>query len=272
MYFVYYNVTLTGFPSAIACGLNKLVTVDGTDIPIGSSKSGGTDGSQSTDGQGGAVVNAPAATPFKPLTQADYACIFHGKNQPFCLPPGTYYKQSGMGFEVKDVDTLTLPPGGWTLSTHWQAAPVPRSPRPPAYVDHTYKVNQDPAKSSPELDTYKSDMSGIDANRDGASTFKITAPNDGPNPVCCLFSEVSFGGNVWCAGVGGGDMLPQWKDQPQSVSCHGGGQVWLYADHYNDKGGVLIKGNVDDLKYEPYGANKGSFSKNVKAMWISPGN
>lgn len=271
-YFSEYNVTLTGLPSAIACGLNHLVTLDSTEVPVEGDKPGGTDGSGSTDGQGGAVVKAPPPAPFKPLAQTGYACIFHGKGHPFCLPPGTYSRQSGLGFEVKDVDSLTLPlSGGWSLSTHWEAIPQPRSPRPAPHVDQTYTVNQDPTKGSNQLESYKTDWQGIDANRDGTSTFHISAPNDGPDPVCCLFTEPSFGGNVWCAGVGGGDILPQWKDKPQSVSCHGGGQIWLYADHYNDAGGVLIRGNVADLKDEPYGTETGSFSKNVKALWVIPG-
>jgi hypothetical protein len=272
-YFESYNVTLTGLPSAIACGLNNLVNLDGTEVPINGDQPGGTDGSQSTDGQGGAVVKAPPPAPFKSLAQTDYACIFHGSDQPFCLPPGTYHKQSGLGFEVNDIDSLTLPlSGGWSLSTHWQAMQDYRSTRPGRQVEHTYSVNQDPTKKSNQLETYKTDWYGINANRDGQSRFHISAPNDGPDPVCCLFTEPSFGGDVWCVGVGGGDILPQWKDKPQSVSCHAGGQVWLYADHYNDEGGVLIRGNVEDLKDEPYGPDKGSFSKNVKAMWVLPGN
>lgn len=37
------------------------------------------------------------------------------------------------------------------------------------------------------------------------------------------------GGNVWCVGIGGGKTLRQWTDVAQSVSCHKGGNVWLYA-------------------------------------------
>ena len=114
-------------------------------------------------------------------------------------------------------------------------------------------------------------MSQLDVDRDGQAIFTIKGPTDGPDPVCCLFSETQFGGNVWCVGVGGGNTLPQWSDVPQSVSCHNGGNVWLYAQSYGDAGGALIQGDVEDLTNEPYGSDKGTFSKNVKALWVLKG-
>ena len=80
-------------------------------------------------------------------------------------------------------------------------------------------------------------MTGVNPNADGESAFTIEAPNGGPNLVCCLFSDVQFRDNVWCVGVGGGDTLPQWKNVAQSISCHAGGNVWLYAEEYGDAGG-----------------------------------
>ncbi len=47
--------------------------------------------------------------------------------------------------------------------------------------------------------------------------------------------------------------------------------MWLYAKEYGDSGGALVKGNMEDLKDEPYGKDKGTFSKNVKALWVSKG-
>lgn len=114
-------------------------------------------------------------------------------------------------------------------------------------------------------------MSAIDTNRDGLATFTIKGPNNGPDPVCCLFSGTQFAGNVWCVGVGGGPTLPQWSDVAQSVSCHNGGNVWLYAQKYVDTGGALVQGNVLDLSNEPYGNSQGKFSQNVKALWVLKG-
>ncbi|KAL9602195.1 MAG: hypothetical protein Q9179_002621 [Wetmoreana sp. 5 TL-2023] len=262
-FFPDYNLTMEGQPSAIACGLTAAINVDGTAIPVEGDANGqkpqtGSDPDQSTDNQGGAFVAPPPRAPFKPLAQTDYLCIIHGSDQPFCLPPGTYRKQSGLGFEIKEVDSLTLPPGGWSLAVHWRwysyAGPI-------GYTDRTYSENQDPTKETEELKNFKRDMDGIDMNENGEATFTVVGPNDGPDPVCCLFTKPSFGGNVWCMGVGGDDVLPQWKDKAQSVSCHNGGQVWLYAKEYGDAGAALIKGNVEDLKNEPYGKDEELFRK-----------
>lgn len=274
-YFPDYMITINGLPSAIACGLTAAINVDGTAVPIVNDQNGqkpqlGSDPGQSTDGQGGATVAPPPPAPFKPLAQTDYACLIHANDAPFCLPPGAYHKQSGLGFEISRVDSLTLPLGGaWSLATHWKQMPQPHEPGQ-RYADRTYKVNQDPKKASRELSTYQDDMKAIDMDVNGEATFTVIGPGDGPDPVCCLFTEAKFGGNVWCVGVGGGDTLPQWKKQAQSVSCHNGGQVWIYAKEYGDAGGALIKGNVEDLADEPFG-DKDSFSKKVVALWVSKG-
>ncbi len=272
-----WNFTMTGAASAIACGLTAAINVTGTAVPVEGDTNGktpeiGADPDQSTDHNqyGGAFVAPPPATPFKPLAQTDYVCIVHGKEQPFCLPPGSYHKQSGLGFEIRNVDSLTLPPDGWSLATHWKHRPQPHE-RTPQYTDRTYADNQDPTKKSDELSNFRSDIKALDNNVDGEATFTIVGPTDGPEPVCCLFTKPSFGGNVWCMSVSKGKVLPQWEDQAQSVSCHNGAQVWLYAKEYGDAGAALIKEDVQDLKDEPYGNNKGTFSKHVKALWVSAG-
>ena len=114
-------------------------------------------------------------------------------------------------------------------------------------------------------------MGAIDNNLDGEASFNVGGPGDGPDPVCCLFTETKFGGNVWCMGVAGGGTLPQWQNKAQSVSCHNGGEAWVYADSYNDKGGAHITGNVDDLASIPYGKDTATFSQNIKALWVCKG-
>ena len=109
----------------------------------------------------------------------------------------------------------------------------------------------------------------IEDNRDGQAKLTVIGPTDGPDPVCSLFTKPSFGGNVWCMGEGVGDVLPQWKDQAESMSCHNGGQMWPYGKGYGDAGTVFIKSNVEDLKDEPYGDGKDTFSKKVRALWVS---
>lgn len=281
-FFPDFGFTLTDLPSAIACGLNAGINVgDGKIIPVDGDNNGkpltpGSDPNQSTDGQGGACVKPPdkATTPFKPLAQTNYLCLIHANDEPFCLPPGTYRKQHGLGFEIKNVDSLTLPgfpePSEWGLKTHWKWENQVHQ-RKTKYDDNEYKVNQDPTKKSDELTTFQNDMKQIDQNESDEATFTVEGPDDGPDPVCCLFSEPKFGGNVWCVDEGGGDTLPQWNNVAQSVSCHAGAQVTLYAKEYGDCGGALIKGDMEDLKNEPFGNQKETFSKNVKALWVAKG-
>ena len=107
------------------------------------------------------------------------------------------------------------------------------------------------------------DKIGIDLNRDGEAISTVNAPHDGPDPVCGLSTEPNSGGNVLYVD---GDIQLTWKDKPQSASCHGRGNVWLYAQEYGDVGAALIEGHVNDLKDEPYGYNKRSFSQIVRAL------
>ena len=175
------------------------------------------------------------------------------------------------------MNALSLPTKpGWSLDVHWENAPQFRSPRPQGHTDANLNANISPRIDKTKSDNFNSLLQGVDINRDGQATIKVNAPDDGPNPVCCLFSEVNFGGDVWCMGQGGGDVLPQWQNVAQSVSCHNGGSVWLYCtvvagtkSAYGDPGGNVVSGDNLDLSKSPYGGGSGSFSKNVKAIWVT---
>ena len=54
----------------------------------------------------------------------------------------------------------------------------------------------------------KDEMTLMAMNESGESTFTVEGRGDGPDPVCCGFSEPNVGGSVWCVGEGGGDTLP----------------------------------------------------------------
>ena len=47
--------------------------------------------------------------------------------------------------------------------------------------------------------------------------------------------------------------------------------AFRYAKEYGDVGGAMIKGDVEDLKDEPYRNWQGSFRQNVKALWVLKG-
>ena len=121
-FFPSYNIAVNGLPSSITCGLNATVQVQGTTVSIGNL----------TDGEG-AYVAPPPATPFAMLSSEAYVCLIHGKDVPFCLPPGSYQEQSGLDFATKSVDTLTIPPGGGSLEMTWEDGSIPRDPRPQGF-------------------------------------------------------------------------------------------------------------------------------------------
>ncbi|KAK4695152.1 hypothetical protein P7C71_g2545, partial [Lecanoromycetidae sp. Uapishka_2] len=278
-----YGFTINGLPSDITCGLTASENVDGTAIPIpGSTPNGqnpetGSNPGQSTNGQSGDFVAPPAPAPFAPITQQDYLCIYKDGGPPFCLPPGTYQKQSGLGFEIKDVNALSLPTApGWSLDVHYEDFPEPHDPRPQGHTDQNTNTNISPSIDKRDSDDFHDLIQGVDVDTGGQAYIKVNAPGDGPIPVCCLFSEVNFGGNVLCLAEGGGDLPTDWQDLTQSVSCHDGGSVWLYCtvvagtnSAYGDPAGNVISGNNEDLSKNPYGGGKASFSQNVKAVWVT---
>ena len=197
-YFEFYNVTTTGLASAIACGVTNSTTLDGVAQELQNN---------TTDPGSLSFAPAPPKVPFKSLDPSGYVCLAHKTDPPFCLPPGSYAKQSGLGFEIKDVDILTLPPGGWALNTTYEDAPEEHQAQDKT-TTATFTGNQ---TSTINSDTYKiflSTMQTLDTNRDNKAVFTITGPTDCPDPVCCLFSAPNFGENVWCMVVGGDDVLP----------------------------------------------------------------
>jgi len=98
------------------------------------------------------------------------------------------------------------------LVTHWEKLSQPHQHRGDQFTDRTYAANQVAAIKSTQYKEFISDISAIDTNLNGAATFTLLGPNDGADPVCCLFTQPKLGGNVWCMSVGGGNALPQWKD------------------------------------------------------------
>ena len=135
--------------------------------------------------------------------------------------------------------------------------------------DNTFGKNVSPkadGKDSKNLHAYMSGISNLQGN--DTCTFTVQAPNDGPDPVCCLFWDVSFKANVICLGQGGGDLPDNWKKVPQSVSCHAGGAIWLYSQNYGNTTGAQIKGNVLDLRDQLLGVGTGSFPQNVASVWV----
>ena len=286
-----YGIKINGLPYAIACGLTASINIDGTAVPIDPGNKNnpqlGSTGDQSTDGQGGSYVAPPPAAPFKPLDPKDYPCFYNSGGSQFCVPAGKYFKQSGMGWEIGDMVRLSLPSDGWYIDTEWQQGEGYGPGRMPKLnyqtIDRSFKSNIDPNTNAPgfsigsavaagasaaQAGSFSEAMKGIANSPDGTGWFRAMAPSDGPDDVCCLFTEANFGGNVLCLGVGGGDLPSMWQNKAKSASCHNGANMWLYAASYGDIGGAVIKGDVTDLASEPYGKDKDTFSERTKAIWV----
>ena len=267
-----YKVSVSGLPCAIACGLTAAINVKGVAVPVQGDTNGqtpqtGSNPSSSTSNEGGAFVAPPPAAPFAPLDPKNYICLSYS-GASLCLPPGTYQKQSGQGFEIKKVDTLTVPGNGYDLTAHWEHAPIPRSPRPQGYTNDKYTANQSPP-SKGAFSGFAANMQAIDTNLDGQATVILSGPSTGPDAICCFFAGTQYGGNVICLGVGGGPLPSQWQDQAQSLQCYNGGQAPLFGKEYGDAGESPGISKVADLANQPYG--NGNFAKAVKAVWIEKG-
>ena len=186
-YYETYNLSVTGLPSAIACGLSASSNTGGVSLPVDTVTSDNATNTTSTDGQGGAYVSAPSTGPFAALSNNDYVCLSYS-GASLCLPPGTYQKQSGLGFEIKNVNTLTLPAGGYELQTYWEDAPILRGTRSQGHTVDEYTTNQSPPPKSSTFYAFAADMQVIDRNRDGQAKFIISGPSTEPDPSCCLYS------------------------------------------------------------------------------------
>lgn len=297
-YFPSHNFTISGLPDAIACGLTSALNISGVAVPLNTSLGSDlppptvvSNGTDSTNGQNGAYIAPPPPSPFQPLLSSSYACLAVSPTSPaVCLPPGTYTPPhtSSLEIDLVHVTTLTFPPtsssngkpgpDSWSISL--KAHTVPGIRGPPRPITRNYTTNQpEPPGPGAIMSTpsfFPSDITLVAHNIDHAASFTIYAPAstpDGPpNPVCCLFADPQFGADALCLGVGGGDLPALWqRGVVQSVRCHGGGWVWLYALQYGDDGATVVKGDVPDLKEVPYGVKGGSFSKNVKAAWVLKG-
>lgn len=147
-------------------------------------------------------------------------------------------------------------------------------PQPEKTSNQKFDKSIDPNSDKERSKSLQTFMSGISSQQSSgreaqAGTFTVHAPDDGPDAVCCLFTGVSYGGNVLCLGQGGGALPDGWKKVAQSVSCHAGGAMWMYRDTYGDKTGAVVKGNLEDLAQKRLGGDEGSFKEKVGAVWVS---
>ena len=286
-----YNITVTGSPSAIACGVTASIqNTTSTPPPINSSQplhnttspyyrntttkvslikdpsaynglqaAFHSPANMSTDGSIHEVA-APSPTGFVPnaLNSTNAICLA-GSGGSMCFPNGTYAIQTGtFGFDSSKVNSLSLPANGILSFT------VPAKGKPHQALrlqTLTYKTNQ------PSSDrTFGNNFNLIAATAFGPRTFNVQVP-DGP-PVVCLFSQPQYAGDMTCYGAGTGNVSANAVDVAQSLTLHGNANVWIYGNYYGDDGGAKVTVDTADLTTIPLGVND-NFNKKIKALWVT---
>ena len=275
-----YNLTTTGAPVAIACGLKPDLHPDGTsnlitnatviapsngtrlgnasvpDLPSSTTNS-------STDGLGHAVSapNPPVAFQ-SPLTNSNAVCL-SGTGGTQCFPSGTYSTQSGsLGFDSAQATNVTMPTGSWVayqafdrhggLGTGSTVKPV------------NWTTNATSDNESFRGVMRQQSIVATDGTFDAHVSYSDANPDP---PVLCVFKEPQYKGDAFCYGAGSGPLPDNMINQAQSLVPHGNVEFWIYAGSYGDQGGLQYSASISDLSHVPYG-NGGSFNKNIKALWI----
>ena len=139
---------------------------------------------------------------------------------------------------------LTVPVGGW-LKVQGQ----------------TYASN---------LTTDANDQTSLDfrkAMESPGDSFETHAPDAVEQPSACLFTDKDYKGDVACFGLGGGNVPDNVKGKARSLSLHASATAWIFADHYNDTGGVQVTQSTSDLEQIARGIDQ-NFASAVQALWI----
>ena len=264
-----YNLTITGSPVAIACGVTASLNVSGvvslindTDANNGLPAAFNSPANKSTDGSVHEVAApSPIGFSLNNLNATNSVCLA-GSGGSMCFPNGTYDIQKGtFGFDSSKVDSLSIAPGASLTFT----APATGKPHQALSLEtSTYKSDQ-PATNN----AFRKAFGAIAASALGPRTFNALMPagNDGP-PTACLFSLPQFHGDVTCYGEGSGNVSANVAGVPQSITLHGNASAWVYGKYYGDDGGQRITMNTPDLTAVPLGADD-NFNKKIKALWVA---
>lgn len=265
-----YNMTITGQPVAIACGLSAALEVGGTVIPLNPTNNltvaNVSSGTNSTDVQNGHQLAAPAPTPFQSLLNATTAICLSGPGGGLCVPAGQYDIQRGtLGFDSSKVDTLNMPAGA---SIRWYDVQSAMPHGSPARTLVSYSTNQTSADTHFAAAMASAPTSGVNG---GGAAWNATLPAAVPDqPVVCLFTKTDHNGDVACFGPGGGNVTGGISGKASSIAMHGNATAVVYALSYGDAGSATITSDVLDLSQEPYGT-KDNFDRKIVAMWVCDG-
>ena len=88
-------------------------------------------------------------------------------------------------------------------------------------------------------------------------------------PLCCIFDETEYEGNVFCRGKGRDNLPGSWQKQAKSARCFSGAQMLVSGgtlDDFDPVPGMVQQ--EPDLKNIIYGRDGGTYSSRVKAIHI----
>ncbi|MCJ1275368.1 hypothetical protein MMC21_003171 [Puttea exsequens] len=280
-----YNFTVTGLPVSIACNITPAIDINGTTIPLGApsqpsnlplSSTNNTNtippispGNASTNNQPGAYIAPPPATPFVTPFNATNSICFSSASTPnsICFPNGTYTSQTGLyGSNTSTLTSMTIPPSA-SLSISWLEGQTVRGGGHSRTSTFNASMNAtaDPGWAS----VWK--IFNNQLNNPHMSVFAPSPPLPPLPPTTCLFSSPKFVGQVFCLGLGGGNLTGGQRDSVQSVKVFGGARVYLFADSgYADGSETLVTMDVEDLTSLPFGRDE-NLAGRVKGVWVAGG-
>ena len=215
---------------------------------------------ESTDGLNHFVAPPPPA-PFAQLSPDNSVC-FSGEgynNLVLCLPNGTYPAcRGGFGWKTDKINTAKTSIQGVNVTFDIE------SQSDSSGTDTTPQTDYDDIASADSADLSRS-FSVATNHKD---SFSIAFPSGTePAPSMCVFSQVDFGGDVWCMGPGGTNFTDSLVNKVASLRLTAGLAAWIYPEFYGNPLGTLVSTSVSDLSSIPYKTD-GNFKNIVAAAWI----
>lgn len=285
-----YNLTVSGLPSSIACGIHPGTNVSGALVNLDGSSGGGaslvSNAANSTGNTGAAYIAPPPKSKLAPLTVAQGAiCLGDTKKQTLCLPPGKYGVQSGTlnpqpaeqrgapspsvdGVSTSLINSLTLPVGA-TLTIDYNC-PVCHGSGP-NHGTNNYTTNMTitdnlvhPTALNTDLATAAAETAAQLARQ---PPLIVISPGNMVIPSFCIFSDTNYNGMTWCAGLGGDDLPPQWRNKVKSIQLAPGTSVEMFPNSWADIDGTPISKSASDLSAYPVGNSRQNFATNFVSIW-----
>ena len=286
-----YNVTVTGLPVSIACNITAVINVDGTMVPLAaptlalssgvatastfasSQPASSSDnlqlsspGNASTNGVAGAYISPPAPKHFEiPFNETNSVCFQGPSAASACFPGGVYVPQTGeYGYSTINITSMTIPNGA---SIHINVS-ADQTYRSSGYIIQSTFSSSADASHNPDW-ALSFGRFNAQVNHGIMAVTTASPPLPPAPPAACFFSQTNFNGQLFCLGLGGGNLSDQQRNTAQSVRVFGGAKVYLFAQSgYGDGSETAISSDIADLRSEPYGTNDNLAGK-VKAVWIT---